>query len=66
MATDMDEEAPVLLLHEAVLLLPHCAVVVALQVVVVVAGGLHSIDNVIIPLSPLSLELSTNLREDKK
>ena len=37
----MDEEAPVLLLHEAVLLLPHCAVVVALLVVVVVAGGLH-------------------------
>ena len=37
----MDEEAPVLLLHEAVLLLPHCAVVVALQVVVVVAGGLQ-------------------------
>ena len=41
MATDMDEKAPVLLLHEAVLLLPHCAVVVALLVVVVVSGGLH-------------------------
>ena len=49
----MDEEAPVLLLHEAVLLLPHCAVVVALQVVVVVAGGLqrqsyHTIITIII------------------